>query len=117
MDDEPIVREFLSEALSDQGYEVETADNATDALQRLNTKRYPVILLDIKMRGMSGIELYEHLQNKPKSLTKRIIFITGDVMGEDTRRFLRKTKAPYLTKPFNEEQLQKEINRVLKQGE
>jgi CheY-like chemotaxis protein len=107
----------LSEILGDQGYEVETADNATDALEKLENKRYSLILLDIKMHGMSGIELYKHLQKKAKSLSKRVVFITGDIMGKDTWQFLRRTKAPYLTKPFDEEKLEKEINRILTQCE
>jgi CheY-like chemotaxis protein len=60
---------------------------------------------------------YRHLRKRARSLAKRVIFITGDVMGKDTWQFLRRTKAPYLTKPFDEEKLEKEINRILTQCE
>jgi hypothetical protein len=45
-------------------------------------------------------------------LAKRIVFITGDAMGKETWHFLRQTKAPYLTKPFDEEQLDMVIGRI-----
>jgi PAS domain S-box-containing protein len=112
VDDEPVVRELLSEILTDRGHEVETVDNATDALKKLETERYSLILLDIKMPSMSGIEFYGHVKDKAKSLAKRIVFITGDAMGKETWHFLRQTKAPYLTKPFDEEQLDMVIGRI-----
>ncbi len=115
VDDEPIVQQYLSETLTEKGYEVECVDSAGDALEKIKTNRYSLIMLDIKMPGMSGIQLYEHLQKTAQSLAKKVVFITGDVMGEDTWRFFRKTKAPYLMKPFSEEQLLEGINHILTQ--
>ena len=88
IDDEPIVRNFLSRLLADEGYLVETASHAEDALEMVMTNRYRLILLDIKMSGMSGIELYEHFQKMTPSVARRIVFVTSDVMGADTREFL-----------------------------
>jgi hypothetical protein len=51
----------------------------------------------------------------PQSLTKRVVFITGDVMGTGTQRFFPETKAPYISKPFNMEQLKKDVNHMLSQ--
>jgi len=113
MDDEPTTLQFLSRLLTDEGHEVDTVDKATEALEKVRDKRYKLILLDIKMPDMSGIELYEKLQKIAKSLTQRVLFITGDVMGARTAAFFSRTKAPYITKPFNIEQLKKEINNIL----
>jgi PAS domain S-box-containing protein len=113
IDDEPLVRQLASRVLSKEGHEVEAVSNAEDALKRIKSKRYSRILLDIKMPGMDGINLYEQFQEIAPSLKKRVIFVTGDVMGESTSDFLAKTKAPYITKPFNAEQLKTEINRIL----
>ncbi len=115
VDDEPIIQQFLSETLTEKGHEVECVGSTSDALEKIKTTRYSLILLDIKMPGMSGIQLYEHLQRTAQSLAKKVVFITGDVMGEDTWRFFRKTKAPYLMKPFSEEQLLEGINHILPQ--
>jgi CheY-like chemotaxis protein len=113
VDDEPAILQFLSRVLSDEGHEVETVDNADDVLEMIKSKRYSLILLDIKMPGMSGIELYKRMQKMNPSLAKRVMFVTGDIMGARTAAFLSKTKAPHITKPFDAEQLKKEVKRIL----
>jgi len=113
VDDEPVIRQLVSQVLTEQGHTVETIDNAASALKMVKSKRYRLILLDIKMPGMSGIELYKQFQKIAPSLTKRIVFITGDVMGKHTIDFLNKTKAAYLMKPFEARDLKAQINRIL----
>ena len=115
VDDEPATLQLLSQILTGEGHKVQTVDNARDALERINSERYSLILLDIKLPGMSGTELYKSIQKIAQSLARRVVFITGDVLGVDTRDFLSKTKAPYITKPFDIEQLKKDINRILPQ--
>jgi CheY-like chemotaxis protein len=53
------------------------------------------------------------MQKIALSLSERVIFVTGDVMGTDTGAFLSGTKAPYITKPFDVRQLKKKIERFL----
>ncbi len=115
VDDDTIVQQFLTEILSEERHKVEIIENGDDALERLKSEDYDVILLDVKLPGMSGIEIYKHLQKRAKSVARRVIFITGDVMGRDTMVFLSRTRAPYITKPFDAEQCKKEINRILSQ--
>ena len=116
VDDEPTVLHFLSRVLTEEGHDVETAGNADDALERIKNQRYSIILLDIKMPGMSGIELYEHMRSIARSLARRVIFITGDILDEDTKKFLARTKNLYITKPIDDEQLKKCINDALVQS-
>ena len=113
VDDEPTILEFLSHLLAAEGHQVETADNSSDALEMIRSRRYSLILSDIKLPDMSGIELYQHIKKIAPSLTKRVVFITGDVTGSDTRKFLTENKAPYVTKPFDIKQLKEELNRIL----
>jgi PAS domain S-box-containing protein len=113
VDDEPVVREFVSRVLRAEGCEVDTAGSAEEALERLNSQRYRLLLLDIKMPGTGGIELYRRLGKIAPSLAKRTLFITGDVMGERTRDFLARTGAPYIVKPFDTYTLLAEVRRVL----
>jgi PAS domain S-box-containing protein len=113
VDDEPVIRQFISQVLGEQGHAVETVDNAASALKMVKSKRYRLILLDIKMPGMSGVELYKKFQKIAPSLTKRVVFITGDVMGKRTLAFLDKTKTPYMMKPFDARELKTQINRIL----
>lgn len=113
VDDELVIRQFVSQILAEEGHEVEAVDSAEGALEEVNSKEYQAIMLDIKMPGMSGIELYQHFQKISPPLADKVVFITGDVMGTSTMTFLSKTKAPYIIKPFDAKQLKAEINRVL----
>ncbi|UCH50933.1 MAG: PAS domain S-box protein [Chloroflexota bacterium] len=116
VDDEEVIRQFVSQMLLDEGHEVESANSAEDALEEINNKDYQVIMLDIKMPGMSGIDLYRHFQKESPSIADKVVFITGDVMGPSTMDFLSKTKVPYIIKPFDAKQLKTEVNRVLSGG-
>jgi PAS domain S-box-containing protein len=116
VDDEPAIYQFLERLLTGEGHEVETVTSAGDALERMKGTRYNLILLDIKLPGKSGIELYKRMQKIAESLTRRVVFITGDVMGTDTRNFLSRTRVPYITKPFDTEQLKRDLNRRLAGG-
>jgi PAS domain S-box-containing protein len=116
VDDEPVVREFISKVLTEEGHRVETVDNAEDALEMVKSKTYRIILLDIKMPGMSGIELYKRFQKMAPSLARRVVFVTGDVLGARTTAFLSKAKSPYITKPFDGKQLNIAINRIFTEG-
>jgi CheY-like chemotaxis protein len=115
VDDEPLVQQFLARMLNEEGHKVETTDNGNDALEKLHSQDYDVILVDIKLPGISGIEMYEHLQRMANPLASRVILITGDVMSEETMAFLSTAKAPYITKPFDTERLNNAINNMLTQ--
>jgi CheY-like chemotaxis protein len=113
VDDELAIRQLLSEELTDEGHYVDTAESAGEALYKLQNNNYGLILLDVRLRGMSGIKLYQLMGKMPRRLAKRVVFITGDVIGTDTREFLSETKATYISKPFSVAQLRKDVNRML----
>ena len=79
----------------------------------IDSEKYDLILMDIKMPVMSGIQLYRHIEEKDPALVQRVVFITGDVMETATRDFLEKTKATHISKPINIERLHKEIDNIL----
>jgi PAS domain S-box-containing protein len=116
VDDEKVVRDVVKRVLSGGGHKVETVDNAADALNRIESHRYDLVLVDIKMPGMNGVELYKRIQKINKPLARRVVFITGDVMGADTEKFLAETKSDHIEKPFNAEQLEKAVRRALSGG-
>ncbi|MFC2050997.1 ATP-binding protein, partial [Chloroflexota bacterium] len=116
VDDETVISQFVSQILTDEGHEVEAVDSAEDALEKVKSEKYQIIMLDIKMPGMSGIELYRRFRKTSPTLAEGVVFITGDVMGASTMDFLNKTKVPYIIKPFDARQLKTEINRVLAKG-
>jgi PAS domain S-box-containing protein len=116
VDDEQVVRDVVNRVLTGEGHKVETADNAADALNKIESKRYKLILVDIKMPGIDGVELYKRIQKINKSLARRVVFITGDIMGADTEKFLSETKVAHIGKPFDAEQLSTEVRRALTGG-
>lgn len=91
------------------GPELKFAGYDNIAITGRTDKPVYLVLLDIKLRGMSGIKLYQFMEKMPQNLTKRAVFITGDVTGPGTQRFFSETKAPCISKPFNVEQLKKDI--------
>jgi len=113
VDDEPTILAFLKKVLDDEGYDVETASGGKEALGMIKNKRYSLILCDIKLPGLSGVELYEQIGKVVPSLQERVIFITGDVTSADTGEFLKRTKAPYVNKPFDIAKLKEEVERVI----
>ena len=113
VDDEETLCRACRRILRPQGFQVEQSTDARRGLRRATEEDYSAVLLDIKMPGMSGIESYKHIQKIARSYARRVIFITGDVMEPTTKDFLDKTKAHYIAKPFNIEQLKNDINRIL----
>jgi len=117
VDDEPGVRALLEKVLIPVGYKVDTITDAGTAIDKLDTSaRYDVILLDIRMPGMSGIELYSRIVEKTPTMGNRIIIVTGDVAGSDVKDFLTKNNLPYLTKPFDIKSLKETIDTIVKIG-
>ena len=115
VDDEPGVRALLEKVLIPIGYKVDTITNAKIAMDKLDAGEiYDVILLDIRMPGMSGVELYSHIVEKIPVLKGRVIIVTGDVMGSDVKAFLTQNSLPYLTKPFDIKLLKETIDTIVK---
>jgi CheY-like chemotaxis protein len=115
VDDELPVRTLLEKVLAPMGYSIETINDADTVLNRLKAgEKYDVILLDIRMPGMSGTELYTHILEKAPELKGRIIIITGDVMGLDIKEFLTKHNLPSLSKPFDIKLLKEIIDKIIK---
>jgi PAS domain S-box-containing protein len=114
VDDEPGVRILLDRVLTQMGHKVDTVSDAKTALDKLNAGvTYDVILTDVRMPGMSGVELRSYIIEKMPVMNNRIIFITGDVMGADIKNFLTQNKLTFLSKPFDIELIKKHVNDIM----
>ncbi len=114
VDDEQAILEMLDRLLTKRGYRVETASSGTEAVERITLGHdYDVILLDIFMPGQEGKTTYEKIVELRPDLTRRIIFITGDATVPDTQALLERTKASFVAKPFNLDELIATIQAVL----
>lgn len=113
VDDEPELASLLEEILEAGGYQVETAPDGKAALERLAVDRFDLILSDVRMPGLDGPAFYQALEQKHPELTSRIVFMTGNILTDDTADFFAATGAPCLRKPFVTEELQRVLQQVL----
>lgn len=99
VDDQAGVRRFLAEAFSDEGYRVEVACSGREAVTKAHARRPSLVLLDIKMPGMNGLETLEEL----KKIAPDIPVILMTAYGElDTMKEARKRGVKhYVNKPFD----------------
>ncbi len=111
VDDEEIVRESLSSWLQEDGYEVVTAENGPRALERLPEKDWTLLLVDLKMPGMDGLQLMEEVH---KTLPDMVILIMTAFATVDTAVNAMKQGAyDYLVKPFDPEDLSMSIRKIV----
>jgi signal transduction histidine kinase/CheY-like chemotaxis protein len=113
VDDEPAVRTLLRRILEEAGHEVDTADDGRDALARISANRYGLILMDVRMPGLNGIEVFDRISETAQSITTRVVLLTGDVMAQETREFIARTEAPVITKPFHTREVLDLIDTLL----
>jgi PAS domain S-box-containing protein len=100
VEDEPALAVAVSEALSDAGFTVDRAGDGEEGLTRLTEARYDLIVCDLKMPRIDGMQFYRAMAAATPALARRVIFVTGDVAGTDAERFLEETGCRWLSKPF-----------------
>ena len=113
VDDEPSLRELLRRYLEFDRYTVDLAEDGQEALRKLQTMQYDCIVLDLKMPGMSGQELYRRIQDFNPLLASKVVFITGDTVTPRTRAFISSTGSPLIHKPFEAEELGSHIRNLV----
>ena len=116
IDDEEAILNLISEDLGRRGYDVTVATDGATALRQFKQNHYDVAFCDWKMPGLNGRQVYEQLRTTNPDLCRRVVFITGDVVNEPMREFLKGESRPCLTKPFTIDQFHKVIQTVIAQG-
>ncbi|HEX9820918.1 MAG TPA: response regulator [Methylomirabilota bacterium] len=113
VDDEIGVADVLAEAVERDGHTADIAANGALALEMLGRQTYDAVISDTKMPVLDGESFYAALQLRFPALCERIIFLTGDVLSREKREFLARTGAPFLTKPFDVDEIRRTLHRVL----
>ncbi|HEY4613697.1 MAG TPA: sigma-54 dependent transcriptional regulator, partial [Bacteroidota bacterium] len=113
VDDESIVRDSLSKWFRQDGYKVESAEDAAHALRLMEKGPWDVVLLDIKMPGMSGLELQKRLKEIDRGAS--IIMITAFASVESAVQALKEGAFDYVTKPVDPDHLSHLVQNALKQ--
>ena len=111
VDDEPVVRESLKDWLITSGYQVSTAASADEALAIARERDFGVLVLDIRLPGKNGIEIWKEVRKYRPKL--KAIVITAYPSVRTATRSLRLGAVDYLVKPFAAEELEKMIELAL----
>ena len=110
MDDEEALRDLISETLSADHYDVDTASDGEAALRKTGGAHYDLVVCDWKMPGMNGLDFYQQLKTKDPVMASHFIFLTGDVVG--AQNALGDQGNHWLPKPFSLEDLRSAVNKV-----
>src|SRR3954451_17501233 len=111
VDDEKSQREILEMILSGEGYDVTTAASGEAAMKFANERRFDLVLTDLMMTGMDGIELLQHLLALDSAII--VILLTAHGTIESAKEALRRGAFDYLQKPYDKEALLATINKAL----
>ncbi|MCG2721996.1 MAG: sigma-54 dependent transcriptional regulator, partial [Thermodesulfovibrionales bacterium] len=115
VDDEPLQRDILKTILDDEGYETHTAPSAEEALRIVKEVKPDVVLTDLRMEGMDGIELIEHLPKEPFEPPAIVMTAYGTISS--AVEAIKKGAFDYLTKPLDKDVLLIMIKRAVEKTE
>ncbi len=110
VDDEETIRYVLREALTSEGYKVDVAGNAFEAMERFKVAPYDLIITDIKMRGMDGIQLIREIKKDGSDL--QIVIITAYGSLETVKEAAKLGVVEMISKPFKIQEIKDVIERV-----
>ena len=120
VDDESTIRIALRRFFTRMGWEVEEAGDGGRALEMILNDRsqratppYALVVSDLRMPGVSGIELHDRIERDAPEVLPRIVFSTGDLVSDEAADFARETSCEIIEKPFEFSKLRAAIDRIL----
>jgi DNA-binding NtrC family response regulator len=111
IDDEPIVGERLKPALEKEGHRVEIFTNPYHALERLNQTMFDIVVTDIRMDDIDGIQILENVRGISKRT--KVVMITGYATIEVARESLAKGAFDFIAKPFKLGEIRRVIQKAI----
>lgn len=113
VDDEAPLAAAVSAALVDAGYTVVLASDGEEALARVESRPFDLVICDLKMPRMDGRTFHRLLSASKPELRARVLFVTGDLAAPDTEKFLEESGCRWLAKPFRLGELVRAAREVL----
>jgi PAS domain S-box-containing protein len=113
VDDESTVQQFVKSALNPSDYNVDTTGDPYDALHKIAANNYDLVIIDIRMPGMNGQELFDKIVNDKPYMSKNILFTTGDSENSEVKAFIQRHNLHSIAKPFDHQELEKQIREML----
>jgi DNA-binding NtrC family response regulator len=117
VDDEAPMRESLRDWLTEDGYEVGLAASGQEAIELAKSQKWDVILLDLKMPGMDGLETLRHLKGDEVNTDAEILMITAYGTIDTAVQAMKEGAFDYILKPFDPDEVQMEIQRIVSHRE
>lgn len=114
VDDDKTTRKLLSLYLKSKGHEIVTAENGLEALEKIGTENVNLIVTDMNMPYMDGIELVKNIRSEETVSHIPIIMVTTEADEEEKKRAYEAGVDDYLVKPTNAEQINSSILKILK---
>lgn len=113
IEDEPSVMVLLRSALERRGYAIVQAPSGVEGLRLLAGGEYLGVITDMRMPGgVTGADVHAWIVANRPQLASRILFITGDLVNEETVSLLQRTGAPCVEKPFRVQQLLASVEKT-----
>ena len=116
IDDDPFFRSLLRVHLSQAGYEVQVAEDAVEGGKALLHPDFDLVLCDINMPYLSGLELVSLLRQSEETASIPVLFVSSQRDNNTMMEAERLGAAGYLTKPFQAEQLLESVERCLRES-
>jgi CheY-like chemotaxis protein len=113
VDDEPSILDLMIDILATLGHQVDTAVNGKEAARKIEAGHYDLIITDIRMPQMDGIDLYREIIASQPHLKRKIVFMTGDLINSRTMQFLTEIGATALPKPLEIDKLTGLVEEIL----
>ena len=113
LDDEKVLAEMLGEMLSHLGHSITLCHLPPQALDLIRSEKFDVILSDFRMPVLDGHQFHTEVSKIDPELAHRIIFLTGDVVNDETQSFLASIGNPHLSKPFQLDAVRRAVAQVL----
>jgi len=113
VDDEPFILKSLAFVLKKEGFDVDTASNGLEAMERIQKEKPDLVFLDIMMPKMNGLELCQWMRNDPVFKHIYIIILTAKGQETDREKGLTIGADEYMTKPFSPSWVVERIRDIL----
>ena len=113
IDDDPGIRKTFGRALEKAGFDVTVVGGSVAAFAELRNRSFEAIVCDVVLPLADGTVLYETIQKDFPDMADRVIFVSGWVKDEKTRRLLEYTGRPFLAKPVKPAVLVKAVREVV----
>lgn len=115
IDDEPAVRSFVGHSLRGANFEVKEAASGAEGLASIRSSRPDIVLLDIRMPGMDGMEVLRQLRKSPATKSLPVIFLTGTILDvDDLVLALDLDPSDFVTKEISSRELVARVRWVLR---